>query len=237
VIFPVIETDSEVQVDDKFRIWASKSYVAKGTAAISKLEIEPEDGSGFIDITNPRNTEWFLDWQYSTPGIKQITLRVTSGVDPDKVIEDRVLTIEVLTEADDKLLSQDHDLVAIESKILHWVPQGRSTFKYVHREAQKNILEWLWVNGYRMDNGQRIRKEQILDVEEFKFWSTYVTLRLIFNDLSNAMDDIFGKKAKEYENREFLWRTRAVLKVDRNGDGELGDLEGFDMTTRNMVRE
>lgn len=235
-IFPVIEADEVVQVDDKFRISAAKSYVAKGTDAITNVEIEPDAGAGFVSVFAPRVADWFLDWQYDSEGDKIITCRITSGVSPNEVVESTSLTLECLSSLEDKLLSSDQDLVAIESKILSWVPVGRNSFKYAHREAQRQILEWLWTNGFTKIDGSRITTEEILDIEEFRFWSRYVTLRLIFNDLSNAVDDIFDKKSKAYKNEEFLWRNKAALKLDWNGDGEIGDYESMDMTTRNLVR-
>jgi len=234
-IFPVIETDHVVQVNDKFRISAVKSYVAKGQEPISDVEIEPFDGHGFVSVFSPRGSDWFLDWQYDTEGEKQITLRITSGSDTP-VTQEVTAVVECLTAEQDHLLSADQDLVAIESKILSWVPAGRNSFLYAHREAQRQILEWLWTNGFKKSNGSKVEKSDLLDIEEFRFWSRFVTLRLIFNDISNSVDDIFDKKAKAYKNEEFLWRNKASLKLDWNGDGNLEDLEFVDMTVRSLVR-
>lgn len=235
-IFPKIESDDIVQIADKFRISASKSYISKGESAITLVEIEPEAGNGFIDVTGsaPLNSKnWYLDWEYSTDGAKVISVRVTTSGAPVVLTK----TISALLSADDNLFSKDSDLVAIESDILKYVPDGRASFKYVHREAQNEILEWLYTNGYMRSGNIRFTKEDVIEIQEFTFWSKYMVLRLIFEDLSNSVGDIFDAKAKEYENDEKEWRQKSVLKIDVDGSGDLGDFEGLDLVTRNFIRE
>jgi hypothetical protein len=232
-IFLKTDHDLVTQVDDKLRISAAKSFSSKGEPAITNVEIEPEAGAGFTSVFAPKPSDWFLDWQYETSGEKTITLRVTAGMLGPVT---KATTINVLTEAEDLLLSNDQDLVAIEGKMLGWIPDGRNSFKYAHREAQKQILEWLWTNGFKKFDGSRIGKAEILDVEEFRFWSKYLALRLIFKEISNSVDDIFDKKSKSYQNDEFLWRSKAALKLDLNGDGDGSDFESLDLSSRNLVR-
>lgn len=233
-IFPVIESDNIVQVDDKFRINCSKSYISKGEAAITLVEIDPGTGT-FVNVTgSPISAKnWYMDFQHSTAGDKTVAVRITTDGSPVTVSK----TVTVLSEASDYLFSKDSDLVSIESDILKYVPDGRSSFKYVHREAQGQILEWLWVNGYKKTDGSRFVKADFVDLIEVNYWSRYVTLRLIFKDLSNQVDDIFDKKAKMFENTEHLWRTKSLLKIDVNGDATIDPYEGFNMTTRRLVRE
>ena len=47
-----------------------------------------------------------------------------------------------------------------------------------------------------------------------------MTLRLIFEGLSNALDDIFHEKALRYMEMESKARNRAALRLDRDNDGE-----------------
>jgi hypothetical protein len=234
-IFPFIECDEIVQVNDKFRISGVKSFVTKDEADISLVEIDPGDGV-FIDVTGTgtnRQKCWFLDYQHSTDGDKTVAVRITTDGAPVTTSK----TVIVLSEADDYLYSKDEDLVSIESDILKYVPEGKNTFKYAHREAQKQILEWLWTRGYKKTDGTRFIKTDFVDLIEVKYWSIYVTLKLIYKDLSNATDDIFYKKAKMFENDEHHWRTRSLLRIDVNGDGEVTNYEGFNMKTVGLVRE
>lgn len=233
-IFPIVESDDIVQVNDKFRISGTKTYISKGEAAITVVEIDPGTGT-FVTVTGSpiASKNWFMDFQHSTVGDKTVAVRVTTDGAPITATK----TVTVLSAVDDYLFSKDQDLVAIESDVLKYVPEGRASFKYAHREAQGQILEWLYVNGYKKNDGSRFVKADFIDLLEVNYWSRYLTLRLIFKDLSNQVDDIFDKKSKMYENIEHQWRTKSLLKIDVNGDDTLDVYEGFNMTTRRLVRE
>lgn len=231
-IFPAIKTEEKVQVDDKFRIYASRSFFSKDEAEATLVEIQPSSTDSFIDVTGDGSDDWYLDWAYSTEGDKTITLRITTDGSPVT----KTKTITCLTEADDKLFSTDQQLFEIDYDILKFLPDGKNSWKYVHRIAQNEILEWLYTNGYTQYDGDRITKDQVLDVDEVSYWSRYIALRFIYHNLSNSTDDIFAQKARMYENWEHKWRTKAILRLDWNGDGEQGDFEQMNMTTVKLVR-
>lgn len=235
MIFPKIECDEVVQANDKFRIDATKSYISKGEAAITLVEIEPEAGAGFIAVQgSPVNQKnWTLDWEYQTSGTKVVSVRVTTDGAPAVVTR----SVVCVTEAQDKLFSTDQDLVQLEHNVTKYVPEGRSTFKYLHREAQKQILEWLYVNGYRKDGNLRLTKENVIDVEEVRFWSKYKVLSLLYKDLSTTPNDVHDVKSRDYENKEHTWRQSAGMKFDFNGDGVQGAYEQANFTTRELVRK
>ena len=124
----------------------------------------------------------------------------------------------------------------LESDILKYVPEGRSSFKYVHREAQNEILDWLFTNGYMKADTTPYTIDDIINVSEFKFWSKYSTLRLLYEDFSKAPDDVFMQKAKRYENMAHTWRHKSVLHIDDNGDGIQGTYEGIDTVNKRFIR-
>ena len=227
MIFPIIQTDSVVQVADKFRISASKSYVLRGSPAITKVEIQPEDGAAFTNVYEAnRPDRWFLDYQYDSAGEKTISLRVTVGEGEAEQEETVTQTIQVLTEAEDHLFSNDDDLKVLESDILNYLPDGKSSFKYAHREAQRTILEWLYINGYRKHGNQRIQKTDFIDIEEVRYWSRFLTMAIICHDLKKAENDIWDQRAKKAENMAAKFRATTCLRFDYNGDGQLGSNEG-----------
>ena len=241
MIFPSIDVENIIQVNDRFRISASKSYISKGENPIVKVEIEPHTGDGFIDVsgTSPLVAKnWFTDWQYSTSGTKTISVRVTTDTTPTStpVVVTVTKDVLVLTAAEDLLFSSDDNLKAEESDIIKYLPDGKNSFKYVHRKSQDDILEWLYTNGYRNTDGTRITKTEVLDTAELKYWSIYSTLKLIFRDLVNSTNDIFDQKAREYENLEHTWRHKYQLKIDVDKSGDLGEYEGFNLTTRDLIR-
>jgi len=231
-IFPNIETDSVVQVNDKFRISAEKTFQSQDETQITDVEIEPEAGAGFISgmDTNPKN--WILDWEYSTDGTKVITLRITNGGGS----QSKTASIVVLTEANDKLFSDDNDLVEWESDIKRYVPKGRNTFKYVHREAQTQILEYLYRIGVVSSTGVRLTKDSIIDIEEVRQWSKFKVLKIIFNDVSTVVGDKFEQLSSRYMGYAQEAGHKAILKLDLNGDGNADSTENVDLTWRRLDR-
>ena len=228
-IFPNLEIEKKVQVDDKTRINASKTYVSTDEAAVTLMEIEPEAGSGFIDVTSLQ----YLDWQYSTDGDKVISLRVTTDGSPESITK----TLPIISVADDKLFSEDSELLPYEPNILQWVRDGRNSFLDVHRAAQDRIMKYLDENGFWDSNGDALTLDAVTDIAEFNDWSKFMTLKLIFEGLSNATDDIFHEKALRYRELEFRARDRAILRVDVNGDATTTNEESFEMRNIELLKE
>ena len=133
--------------------------------------------------------------------------------------------IEVVSAADDKLFSNDDDLLRHEPQILDWVVQGRNTYKDMHRRAQTLILDFFRVKGWRNLDKSNVTKDEILDILEVKEWSTYMVLKLIMEGRSNQTDDIYREKAKIYESKMIDARESVFLLYDWNKDGEITDSE------------
>lgn len=221
MIFPNLELEPIVQVGDKTRLSALKSFVTQDEAPIDLVMISPLGAtSGFIDVTD----DLYLDWQYSATG----TITVRARVSASGASADYTDTISVVAAASDYLFSNDDDLKLHEPDITKWVEAGRNTFINVHRRAQKIIMEWLRKEGFVDVYNNPYTKAAIIDIEEVKQWSTYLALRLIFEGLSNATEDIFAEKAKRYKGKEVEWRKTALLRLDVDGDGETDDEEGID---------
>ena len=229
MIFPVIKTESVVQVNDKTRIDAKSTYTSPDEAAITLFEIEPEASAGFFNVTS----SLYLDWQYSTDGDKTITLRVTTDGSPESVTQ----TISVKSVADDKLFSTDSELLPYEPDILNYVTAGRSSFLDVHRASQQRIIKKMEENGFFLQDGGNITLDQLLDIEEFRDWSRFMTLRLIFEGRSNATDDIFHAKALRYRNLEAEASDRARIKVDLDGDGVQESEEEISFRSVELLKE
>lgn len=243
-VFGVIKTEDLVQVADKTRISCIDTYKTPGEEAYSKVEIEPEAGAGFFDVTGLLTAlefekGWYLDWQYSTDGDKVITLKVTTtdGA-PVPVLTEHTFTktLAVIDEADDKLFSTDEMLTSVVSDILRWVPEGRNSFKREHREAQKRILAWLDENGFKDTSGNKLTKDSIVDVSEVREWSKYLTLMIIYDGISNAIDDVFQQQARRFESLSVTARNRKYLRVDYTGDGTVSTGEKYAQTTVKLVR-
>jgi hypothetical protein len=228
-----LELENTVQVGDKTRLSAIKSFVTKGEAAVSLVEIQPEDTAGFIDITDDDPSNWFLDWIYA--GITRsvtVSLRITTDGAPVVVTK----TMQVNTEVDDYLFSADTDLTAIEPDVLKWVPDGRSSFLNVHRSVQEKIMDALNKMGITDNSGNPLTKAAIVDIDEVKFWSRDWTLALIYKGAQNQKEDVFDEKAKFYFGEAAKAKDRARLRLDINGDGTADNSESYDMTAVTLVR-
>ena len=218
MIFPVVQLEKTLQINDKTRLLGVESFADKSEAAISLVEIEPEAAAGFVIVTGSSSKDWFLDWVYSG---SSRTVTVTVRVTTDGAPVTNTSTIDLLEVVDDNLFSSDGDLTAQEPDILKFITDGRASYLDVHRQAQEQIMAYIDEAGYTDTSGNRLTKDAVLDIDEVNQWSKSLVLQLIYQGLSNAVDDVFDRKAKLYESETQLHKTRLVLRLDRDGDGTL----------------
>lgn len=231
-IFGNLILEETVQVDDKTRLDATTSFISKGEAAITLVRIEPEAAAGYITVTGTSSKDYYLDWQYATDGTKTVSVEITTDGAPVVFTG----TIEVLTAVDDKLFSDDQDLLSIEPDILKYVRPGRNSWLDFHRKAQYLILDHLNDLAFVDTNGDRLTKAAIVDVDEVKKWSKYTTLALIYEDISNAVDDVFAQKRVFYESKASSARNKSGLRFDQDGDGIISAGEGARIHSTDLVR-
>lgn len=167
---------------------------------------------------------------------KRITLTLTEDGTPDDIVTEKSYLLPIISEAADHLFSSDDKLRRHEENIMSYVPDGRSTWKNAHRRAQDLIITWLDDNGYWGFQGQRITPKRIQDVKEVTDWATFLTLQLIFENIRNAVDDVFGLKAEKYERLVPVYRNKALLRMDVNEDGEVDIGEGYEIRNAIVVR-
>jgi hypothetical protein len=234
-VFGFLELENTVQVNDKTRLNAGKSFASKGSPAISLIRIKPESTESFIQVSGTGITQkdWLLDWQYQTSGTKTVELEITlTGGSPQVFTK----TISVITAADDKLWSSDQDLVAKEHDILQWVPAGRNTFLNVHREAQKKILNWLdEIRVWKYD-GTKLTKTDLNYTDDLKELSINWTLALIFGSIYNKPDDVYYQKMENYMSAVESCKLRGRIQADFNNSGALESTDNQDMRSLRMVR-
>lgn len=228
MIFPVLELEEIVQVNDRTRLDARKSYLSPDEAAITLVEIQPSATDSFIDVTNTK----YLDWQYSTDGAVAVVVRITT----DGVPVTASLDIPVISVADDKLFSSDSQIVPYEPDLLNYVKEGRNSFLDVHRISQDRILKWLDENKFWDVDGNPLDKDDIINISEVNDWSKFWTLTYIFEGLSNAIDDIFHTKSLRYKDMMITARERAVLRVDTNNDSSVDTGEQLDLRSIEILR-
>jgi hypothetical protein len=176
------------------------------------IEIEPEAGAGFFDVTANK----YLDWQYSTEGDKVVSLRITTDAAPVVVTK----TLPIISEEDDHLFSSDEQLTAHEPMILGYIREGRNSYLDIHRSAQDRIINWLDEHRIVSSSGARLTKEAIVNIEEVNNWSKYLALKIIFEGISNSVEDVFSQKSKAYAEMEVSAKNKAQIRLDTDGDGE-----------------
>lgn len=220
-VFPILEVEPIVQTGDKTRLNGLKSFIAPSNLSFDLIRIRPTATAQFITVTD----SGYLDWVYSASGVATATLYVQSNCPFASGEVDKDITVYV--ESQDHLFSTDQDLRLHEPEILKWVVDGRSSFLDMHRRAQTLIMKWLDKEGYVDTSGNPFTKTAIIDVEEVKQWSTFLVLKLVFEGLSNATDDIFHEKSKRYAGKMSEYRKKALLRIDIDGDGVAENTEGI----------
>jgi hypothetical protein len=223
-IFPLLNLEDVIQVGDKTRLDASKSFISKDEAAVTLVEIEPEAGSGFVTVGNPGSSkDWYLDWLYQgATRTVTVTVRITTDASPVTFSK----TLKVNSVADDMLLSSDQDLLYYEHDVLRYIKDGKSSFLNFHRAARDKILDYLNTAGFVDVNGNKITKDMLnVDSSEVREWSICQTLALIYFSVSNGVGDVFSLKSESYESRVKEARGKAILRLDLNSNDEIDDGE------------
>lgn len=236
-IFGFLETENIVQVNDRTRLFAGKSFVSKDIGPITDVWIEPETGAGFVKVSGAglNTKDWYVDWQYSTAGTKTVSLKIDVLLPvPDTVTVTK--QIEVLTEADDMLWSNDQLLAEHEPDILKYVTSGRNTYLNIHRSVQSKILDWL--DGLRVYNvdGKKLTKADLNLTDDLKQLATYWALELIESGISNRPDDMFAMKARDYRKLVLDLKAKGRIQADLNGDAQITSADAVDMKSFIMVR-
>lgn len=233
-IFPQIKTESIVQTDDMTRLFAGDSFATQDEPAVSNVEIEPESGAGFISVFNANKKNWFLDWSYA--GVSR-TVTATVRVTTDGSPVSKTVDFDIITPADDLLFSDDGDLLALENEVLNYVPGGRTSWLNVHRKAQEIILGEIDERGIQNTDGSRITKDQIIEVDDVKRWSTYLALAIIFENISNEPGDTFALKAAGFTDSARFHAERSFLRIDFNKDGTATKGEQEPVRSSRLIRQ
>lgn len=218
-----------VTVDENDKItWTSdvqfsllpSTGVNKFTGLLQHIGVEFDTDTGLSAVGEP--VEY---------GLKKISLTVDNGSTPVTVD----MYQKLYTERGDRLFSSDSELLAHEEDILKWVPKERSSFKDIHRKVQQLILDWLDAQGFTNEDRKPFTKWDFPDLKEMREWATYYALQLIFEGNSNAVDDIFDRKAQKYEAKTIRSRNR-FLSLDIDKDGKIDFDENLRLHVGSLYR-
>lgn len=212
MIFPILFCDTKVQVNEVIRFDVSQS---KGEFASVKFLVGSEEV--LIPDSSHLHRDIHLDWIFTSA--QDVTVRaIFKDSEDNEVYAEK--TISVVTQGTEKLFNTDSDLLAYESEVRSWVPNGRSTWNFVHREVKKVILEEISAKF-----GTRVTDDQILSIVQFREWAKFKALEMIFRSINNTESDVFSSKAEFYRKEAGNYRTLAYnhLEIDFNKDGSIDD--------------
>ena len=238
-LFPSLTFERVLQVEEKTRLDASKSFVTDDEV-ITDVQIKPSSTDLFISVFNGGDDEkWFLDWAYELDIFQDVSVKiVTASTEKTKTY---MASINVLDQETDALLSTDNDLLPYEPKLMRYLPKGKNSFIYAHRKAQERIIAYLDEQRIWKDDNSRYTKLDLSTVtdpefkEQFRQWSSFETLLIIFESFQVSSGDIFQEKKQEYTAMRNSARTRSALRLDQDGDGVL-DITPYDIRTTRLVR-
>lgn len=221
MLFPKADLDLLVQVYDMFRIDATKSF-STTDEVLTEFNIYPDFVNQPLvvyDVLSESDPEcWFLDWAYETDG--EYTARVEMKTASLTKTIDYVIT--AVTEEDDALFSTDAMLYSYESELKKYLPEGRNSWKYMHRQAQKEMLDWMYRNDIRNPDGAQIVKDQLIG-DKLDVWSTFETLLLIYQEIKTSNSEAFTEKLEDYAEKRGDARERYIIQYDSDGDGDVDD--------------
>lgn len=233
-VFGSIITESKVQVNDSFRIDATKFFAGKDSVTgIENVQIRPLASGSFINVyssNTPKN--WFLDWAYTADATNVVTVRITA----DSVDTDFTVNVVSITEADDNLPLSDYDLTLKESEITKFLVAGKTSFKNRIRRSRDQILDFMDRTGRWDTDGNKLTAASFVDTQEVKEWCLYMTLRDIYKDRSNSPEDEFADKSTHYHDMMVIVRKRARVLFDFDNDGTQEDGEKTNLSTIRAVR-
>lgn len=176
---------------------------------------------------------------YSGNAVKRIAKTVTLEIQNGTPADTKTITrqVEVVSQVADRLFSSDDQLRKHEPDLMKYLPEGRATYKDVHRRSQTLILAWLDKEGFINYDGDPLTLDSLRESDDVTEWSAMMTLRLIFEGIRNAVDDVFDAKAKKYKALEDFYRDRANIRIDLDGDGTADSVtERVDIRSCRVVR-
>lgn len=220
MLFPKIDTDSLVQINDMFRICALGSF-STSDEPITEVKIYPDytnEPTVTFTITTDCPEDYFLDWAYETAG--EYTARVELVSDTSTKTIDK--TITAITEEVDNLQSDDSCIYAYESELKKYLPEGRNSWKYIHRKALEEILDYLYRNCKLNKDGSKITKDQLI-TKDIQKWATFEAILLIFQDIKTSNSEAFNEKLDHYMQKRGDARNRYIIELDSNRDGIIDD--------------
>lgn len=216
MISGVIQIDKEVFLNQTAIIDCSRFNLTSDEGEITLLEIKQNSTASFIDCTSDKK----LIFNVSGSGSQTASCRITTTLG----VQTFTANYSIVDESSLNLLCDDSDLDMINPDVMKFLPIGRSSWTKERRLANKKVFDWLFSKKILKDDGSKLTEADIPDTEEFMRMAAYWSLYYIYSGLSNQVDDIFNRKAKEYKDEADLASAKALLTLDLGSGAEQKDM-------------
>lgn len=171
------------------------------------------------DYTDNLSRSGFIKWSTNQTNQKKSTLHgqelywykfILTGDDQDLTIKGINLNF-----------SDDTDLREEYPNIMDHTPDGQTSFVGFHQASRKDIISYFRNQG-KLINGlspKKVDQFDLLDFEEVREASKFLTLHKIFMWLSDGIDDKWYQKAQDFGKKYSDKINLFYLSLDENDDG------------------
>jgi len=207
------------------------------------LDFEYFDGSiwkalSVIDSTKNLKRSGFIQWErelsdWVSTAINEkdrYFVRVSANIDFTAVIDG--LNI---------VFSDDNDLIKLERRIMKQLAKGDKSFIAYHESALEEIIQRYRNSGNnKRKEGtsllEKITKWDILDIENLRQASKFLTMAKIMFDVSEQNEDKYYQKFHDYMGQFGEAFRLNIQRLDKNDDGKIDIIENNTKRSVQMVR-
>ncbi len=124
------------------------------------------------------------------------------------------------------VFSSDSDLTEEYPSIMEMLPEGKQSFIGFQVASRKDIISYFKAQGKLISSGKAelstklVDQFDLLNYEEVRDASRFLTLSKIFYWLSDSVDDKWQQKAKMFESKYGDKISLVNLSLDKNDDGK-----------------
>lgn len=198
----------------------------------NKIEIEFWNGSSWsvvetIDKTNGLTRSGFISWERNLDTQTETTLhgKVLYWYRL-KVLTNDIPALEL--KGINLVFSDDTDLKSAYPDVMEYLHDGQTSFISYHQSARDFIINYLRNKGKTVSKYgvyKMLDQFDLHNYEEMKQASKYKAMAMIFFNESDAVDDKWYQKAKDFDRLYGEAISMDFLSIDANNDGKVDESE------------
>ena len=194
--------------------------------SLSNVSIQYENSSGLVNVANLIDRTYGLgnsgkiSWDLASDAVKSTKF--------GKELYWYSLSVNISTVARSVLginviYSGDADLAEEYPGVMELLPENATSFINFHASSRKDIVQKL--RGKFTANGNLLTQFDLLNNEEVKQASKYLTLSKIFAWLSDAPGDKWSLKSEAFYGSAIDYLNNVTLTIDSNDNGTIDQEE------------